>query len=257
MVVRHEPWEPGTPAWVDISVTDLERSQAFYGELFGWEFTASDPEYGGYCNAMLDGELVAGMAPPMQGMEEPPHFWTTYLAVADAEEVMGRATAAGAQPVMPPMKIGSFGTMALAADPTGAVFGLWQSDEHTGANRANEPGSLVWSDAMLSDLEAGKQFYADVFGYHYQDVSLGETPYAMAALEPDGRPVCGLGQIEPARPPHWSVNFAVSDADQAVERVRSAGGNVIAEPFDFEFGRMAVLAGPDGEIFSVVSGNPD
>lgn len=257
MVVRHESWEPGTPAWVDISVTDLDRSQAFYREVFDWEFTDSDPAYGGYCNATADGETVAGMAPPMAGMEEPPHFWTTYLAVTDAEEVMGRATAAGAQAVLPPVQVGSLGTMAIAADPTGAVFGLWQSSEHTGANRVNEPGSIIWNDAMVGDLQAAKQFYADVFGYHYQDVTMGETRYATAALEPDGRPVCGIGQAEPERPSHWTVNFAVADADEAVQRVRDAGGTVIGEPFDFEFGRMAMVAGPDGEIFAVVAGEPD
>ncbi len=256
MVVRHESWEPGTPAWVDISVTDLARSQAFYREIFGWEFTDSDPEYGGYCNATVDGETVAGMAPPMEGMDEPPHFWTAYLAVADATEIMGRVTAAGGQPVMPPMQVGAFGTMALAADPTGAVFGLWQSEEHTGANRVNEPGSVVWNDAMVSDVEAAQQFYTEVFGYHYQNVSMGETRYALAALEPEGRPVCGIGQAEPERPSHWTVNFAVADADESAQRVGSAGGTVIAQPFDFEFGRMAVVAGPDGEIFAVVAGDP-
>lgn len=256
MVVRHESWEPGTPAWVDISVTDLQRSQTFYREIFGWEFTDSDPAYGGYCNATVAGETVAGMAPPMEGMDEPPHVWTAYLAVADAQEVMGRVTAAGGQPVMPPMQVGSFGTMALAADPTGAVFGLWQSEEHTGANRVNEPGSMVWNDAMVSDLPVAKQFYADVFGYHYQDVSVGETRYAMAALESQGRPVCGLGQVEQGHAPHWSVNFAVADADEAVQRVSAFGGDIIVEPYDFEFGRMAVVAGPDGEIFGVVAGDP-
>lgn len=257
MVVRHEPWEPGTPAWVDLSVADLARSQAFYRGLFGWEFTDSDPAYGGYCNAMVDGELVAGMAPPMEGMDEPPHVWTTYLAVADTEEAVGRATAAGAQLLMPPMELGSFGTMALATDPAGATFGLWQSDQHTGTNRVNEPGSLVWNDAMVGDLAAAKRFYAAVFGYHYQDLSMGETPYALASLEPEGRPVCGIGQQEPGRPSSWSASFAVADADEAVGRARDAGGSVLTEPFDFEFGRMAVVAGPDGETFSVVAGDPD
>lgn len=256
MVVRHEPWAPGTPAWVDISVTDLARSQAFYRQVFGWEFTDSDAAFGGYCNAIVDGETVAGMAPPMDGMEQAPHFWTTYLAVTDADEVMERAAAAGAQPILPPMQVGSFGTMGLAADPTGAVFGLWQAGEHTGANRVNEPGSIVWNDVMVTDLGAAKQFYGSVFGYHYQDVDMGETAYAMAALEPDGRPVCGVGQLEPGRPSHWAVAFAVADADEAAQRVHDADGTVIAEPFDFEFGRMAVVTGPDGEIFTVVAGDP-
>jgi len=29
---------PGRIAWFDLSTTDLAKSRAFYGELFGWQF---------------------------------------------------------------------------------------------------------------------------------------------------------------------------------------------------------------------------
>lgn len=30
---------PGTPCWVSLMVHGLDRTQTFYGELFGWEFS--------------------------------------------------------------------------------------------------------------------------------------------------------------------------------------------------------------------------
>ncbi len=50
----------GTPCWVDLLTSDPERSQEFYGRLFGW--TVEDPgaDYGGYKNFQLKGEWVAG-----------------------------------------------------------------------------------------------------------------------------------------------------------------------------------------------------
>jgi uncharacterized protein len=253
MVVRHETWEPGTPAWVDISVTDLARSQDFYRRVLGWEFSESTEEYGGYCNAMVDGETVAGMAPPMEGMEEPPHVWTTYLAVTDAEEAAGKVTEAGGQVMLPPMEVGAFGTMCMAVDPTGAVFGLWQAGEHTGFNLANEPGSVTWNEAMVADLDRGQEFYRQVFGFDYQDMSGDGYRYASMSLGDHDRPVGGIGEVEGETPPHWAVTFAVTDTDEAVATVTEAGGAVLTPAFDSEFGRIAVVTGPDGEMFALMS----
>jgi uncharacterized protein len=257
MVVRHEAWAQGTPAWVDISVSDLERSQHFYQDVLGWEFSDSDPQYGGYCNAMVGGETVAGMSPPMPGMDEPPHVWVTYLAVDDVGQTADAVTRAGGELVFPPMQVGAFGTMCLAVDPTGAVFGLWQSDEHTGYTLANEPGSVTWNEAMVGDFAQGQAFYSTVFGYSYQDMSGDGYQYATVTLGDEERPVAGIGEVEGDTPPHWAVTFMVADTDSAVARVTEAGGAVIAPAFDMEYGRLAVVSGPDGEPFAVMSAPQD
>ncbi|MDQ3383673.1 MAG: VOC family protein, partial [Actinomycetota bacterium] len=248
MGVRKESWPAGTPAWVDISVTDPEASRTFYSSVLGWEFTDPDAEqFGGYFQAVVQGEAVAGMAPPMEGMDEPPHAWVTYLAVDDLETDARRIGEAGAQVIFPPMELESLGSMAMFVDPTGAMFGVWQSGEHTGFNLFDVPGAVAWNEAMVGDFEAGKEFYASVFGYRYADISSPDMQYVLASLTEGGDPVLGLGRADAGQPPYWSTNFAVEDADATVERVRAAGGGVLTEPFDFEYGRMAVVSGPDGE----------
>jgi predicted enzyme related to lactoylglutathione lyase len=251
MVAHKEKWDAGTPCWVDIMVSDLSRSQAFYRSLFGWEFTESQEEFGGYCNAHLGGDLVAGMGPTMEGMEEAPHVWTTYLATDDSAATKEAVLAAGGQVMVEPMAVGSFGTMAVYIDPTGSVVGTWESGEHTGFDIANQPGSVVWNDGMVTDFEAAKSFYSSVFGYTYQDMSSEGTEYAAMTLDGE-RPVGGIGQADEDTPPGWSVTFAVADTDAAVAVVTQNGGGVVTEPFDMEFGRLAIVTGSDGEAFGLM-----
>jgi predicted enzyme related to lactoylglutathione lyase len=57
----------------------------------------------------------------------------------------------------------------------------------------------------------------------------------------------------PAVPAHWHVYFATENADDTVAAIKAAGGKVVAEPFDVpEVGRMAVVADPQGAVFSVI-----
>ncbi len=56
----------GTPCSVDVSTPDMEQTNAFYSDLFGWTAsTVSDPQAGGYF--MLGDELVAAAGPPQAG----------------------------------------------------------------------------------------------------------------------------------------------------------------------------------------------
>jgi predicted enzyme related to lactoylglutathione lyase len=53
-------------------------------------------------------------------------------------------------------------------------------------------------------------------------------------------------------PPHWMVYLAVDDVDAAVARVQELGGKAHHGPFDTPYGRMAVVADPQGAVFSVM-----
>ncbi|MPV49140.1 VOC family protein [Pseudactinotalea sp. HY160] len=251
------PWPAGAPAWTDLSVTDVARSTQFYTAVFGWVFEGGDEEFGGYLNATSGGRLVAGMAPPMDGMPEPPHVWTTYLAVTDSAATQRAVTAAGGRTVLDPMQVGPFGTMALYADPTGAGFGTWQPGDHGGFGRTGEHGSPSWFEAMVGDFAAGKAFYAAAFGWTYSDDLPGDMRYAMFGTAGEEPPMSGgIGEVEAGTAPYWAVSFEVDDVDAAADRVRGHGGAITTEPFDFEFGRLALTTGPDGEAFGLVASTP-
>ena len=124
--------------------------------------------------------------------------------------------------------------MAIAADPTGAAFGLWQAKSKIGAGIANVPGTPVWNETH--DFEAAKAFYGRVFGYRFDDLSGDGLVYA--GLNVGDRTVGGLGELPAEVPPHWSVHFGVIDTDAALARVEDLGGRRLSEPQDRTLSRM-------------------
>jgi hypothetical protein len=54
---------------------------------------------------------------------------------------------------------------------------------------------------------------------------------------------------QPDTPAHWSVTFAVADADAAAAKATELGGTVLVPPFDPPWVRMTALADPQGATF--------
>lgn len=254
MVTREDAWPPGTPCWVDLGVDDIGKAGAFYSGLFGWEIRYGGPEVGGYSMCLKNGRAAAGIG-PKQGPPGTPSAWTVYLATSDAAETAAAISRAGGQILAGPMTVMTFGAMAIAADPGGAAFGVWQAGEHSGFGIANEPGAVVWNENFTHDLDGNKAFYHAVFGYEYGDIPGMAFRYATVKL--DGTEVGGIGELGsgfPADvPAHWSTYFAVADADAAVMTVTSAGGGVRREPWDTPYGRMAVVHDDQGAVFSLLA----
>ncbi|SFK90649.1 VOC family protein [Geodermatophilus ruber] len=247
MPTRNTPWPDGTPCWIDYGASDLDATRSFYGRLLGWEYEGGDPEYGGYLTATRNEEAAAGLGPLMNPADSP--GWTTYFATDDAQATAARIREAGGSVVVEPMEVGPMGTMAIAVDPQGNPFGLWQSGRHTGARIYNEPGALVWDEAAVEDPQAARDFYAAVFGFTFDEVPGGEgyTTFAKG-----GDPLGGLGGHQPGSPKGWTVCFAVSSTDDAVATVEAGGGTVTMAPTDTEYGRFAVVEDPWGAPFSVM-----
>ena len=83
-----QSYAPGTPCWIDLGIPDPDGAAAFYGALFGWACEEGPPEAGGYRMCMLRGHAVAGLGPQMN--PDLPPFWSTYIAVADADATARR-----------------------------------------------------------------------------------------------------------------------------------------------------------------------
>jgi len=247
MPTRNTPWPDGTPCWVDYGAADVAAAKAFYGSLFGWDWTADSPEFGGYVNALKDGHQAAGLGPLTDPGDSP--SWTTYFATGDAAATCDRIRDAGGTVVVEPMEVGPMGTMVIARDPQGNPFGLWQAGTHTGVEVHNEPGSLAWNEAAVDDPAAAQAFYAAVFGFRFDELD-GMGGYATFAT--DERPLGGLGGVTPGAPRGWSTCFSVADTDETVAAVEAAGGKVTMAAEDTEFGRFAVVQDPWGASFSVM-----
>lgn len=245
---------PGTPAWCDHQSPDPAASRAFYGAVLGWEWQVSGPEFGHYANALIDGKPAAGLGPvPPQAPKVA--AWTVYLSSADVDADTAKIKAAGGAPVMEPMDVGDFGRMVVAADPTGAMFGLWQPGTHDGFEVRAEHGWPCWFEVNTPDAVAIKDFYAGLWGNAATKLE-GMDYFTISDGE---RPRHGVLQTTEAWegiPPHWMVYFAVADADASAAVVTAQGGAVKHGPFDTPFGRMAVCQDPQGAVFTIMTPPP-
>ena len=225
----------------------------FYQSVFGWEIHLTGGQTGQYSNCLLEGRPVAGLGSLPPGDPEP--GWTTHLAVEDADQAVSAIVANGGTIVTAPTQIADEGRFAVAQDPTGAFFGLWQAGSHIGAQVVNQPGAMVWNECLSSEPERARRFYAAVFGYTYTPID-GAGDYTTIDGDGPGGTVGGIGQLPasaPAQvPSHWRTYFEVADADEAADRTSAAGGTVVVRPSDTPFGRIAVLRDPQGAVFSVL-----
>jgi uncharacterized protein len=254
----NEPYVPGTPCWVDLMAPDQQAALDFYRDLFGWEGEIGPPETGGYVMCTRKGRPVAGI-----GAADAPGVsaaWTTYLATDDAPATHAAVALAGGNPLTEVMDVTTFGQMFLAADPTGAAFGVWGRKDFIGAGLVNEPGALIWNECDTRDAAEASAFYASVFGVTFTEAE-GMGGYQEIRLS--GRVVGGLQEMkEPYftadTPSHWHAYFAVDDVDSTVDAAVKRAADVLMPPTDSPVGRVANLRDPWGAAFSVIRPNqPD
>ncbi|MFI9247855.1 VOC family protein [Streptomyces sp. NPDC053086] len=244
---------PGTPCWVSLMVHGLDTTEAFYGELFGWEFLPGPQQLGPYVRALLDGREVAGMGqlPPDRRL---PVAWTPYLASDDVDQTADTVRLCGGTVAVGPLDAAEAGRMAIASDPSGAVFGIWQASAHLGTAVTGVPGTPVWNELRTFETESVAKFYKSVFGYVEEPVVSADFDYLTLRL--GGRPVAGLHGMGHGLPrdrgSHWQTYFEVADLGETLRQVTGLGGRVLRPAHDSPHGQVATVEDPEGAEFSVV-----
>jgi uncharacterized protein len=241
----------GTPTWIDLGIPDLDRAMEFYRALFGWEFDVGPAETMHYTMCLLHGRPVAALAAnPDPGAST--FWWNVYLATADCDATATRITDAGGTLIAPPADIMDQGRMAIAKDPVGAQFGLWQGRAHVGCQVVNEPGSLVRNDLLTPTPDPARTFYAAVFDYTLdRNPDLPDFDFTFLR-RPDGHEIGGIMGIPDLPTSSWTTTFEVADTDTAVAKATTSGGTCTTLE-DFVYGRMATLTDPFGVQFSVIA----
>ncbi|WP_418960647.1 VOC family protein [Streptomyces tritici] len=246
----------GTPVWADAMFTDVEGAKSFYGEVLGWTFGESSSEYGNYTQAYLDGKAVAAVVPPMPGESDPKSAWCLYFASDDVNATAQKINSAGGTVLMEPMAVGDFGSMVLAQDPAGVVFGAWQSGVHEGFEAEDRPGAFVWAEVFTREPAKSDAFFTSVFGYDAKKMVDDQVDYKVFDLGGE-RPVLGRMKMTaedfPQEVPSYiQIYFAVDDCDATVAKAEKLGGRKVFGPMDSPFGRFAALLDPQGAAFAVI-----
>ncbi|WP_225847352.1 VOC family protein [Streptomyces sp. HPF1205] len=248
---------PGTPCWATLMVHRADQARSFYGALFGWEFEHDPGRRGAYTSALLDGRRVAAIG---DGPAEPlrPVAWTTMFASDDVDGTAELVRACGGTVAVGPLNAEGEGRLAIAADPSGAVFGIRQGERSARAEPTGGPGSVAWSELRTWESPLVAKFYQVVFGSGAEP-SAGEEPDRVV-LTVGGRAVAGvhgLGSRLPRdRGAHWTTFFETVDVDETVHRAAGLGGRVVDPPYDSPCGRAATLVGPEGAAFALLAPAP-
>ncbi|KMS73913.1 hydrolase [Streptomyces viridochromogenes] len=245
----------GTPVWADAMFTDIEGAKSFYGDVLGWTFGEESSEYGNYTQANANGKAAAAVVPPMPGQEGQSQ-WCLYFASPDAAATAARIRENGGEVLMEPMAVGDFGSMCLARDPGGVVFGVWQAGTHEGFDaEMREPGAFCWAEIFTHEPEKSDTFFPAVFGYGQQQMEDDAIDFRLYTL---GGETMALGRMRmtddfPSDVPPWiNVYFNVPDCDDAVAKATKLGAVLRFGPMSSPFGRFAALSDPQGANFSVI-----
>ena len=141
-----------------------------------------------------------------------------------------------------------------------------------------EPGTFCWTDLATTDPEGAKAFYGNVFGWEpatggewdegedgrpilwrrpgYGDFLELSEPGIRQRHDDLGAPegfvdaVAWLVPLTGGEPAHWSVTFAVDDADAIAETAVRLGGEVLVPPMDAPWVRTTVIRDPQGATFT-------
>lgn len=113
-------------------------------------------------------------------------------------------------------------------------------------------GVPCWVDAQLPDVEAGKRFYGELFGWTFSEP--GEAYGSSVWARLDDEPVAALAQKADGRMPTvWTVYFATPDAAALSRRITASGGQLVTAPVSLgDLGVYALAADPEGAVFGQI-----
>jgi predicted enzyme related to lactoylglutathione lyase len=118
----------GTIGWSDLTVPNATEVRDFYAAVCGWTFQAVAMDgYDDYAMLTADGETsVAGICHARGQNADIPPQWLNYVTVRDLDAALAACAARGGRIIRPATAMGSYGTLAVIADPAGAVLALLQ-----------------------------------------------------------------------------------------------------------------------------------
>jgi predicted enzyme related to lactoylglutathione lyase len=249
----------GKVVWNDLITEDLAAAQHFYGELFGWTFEQSSRPGGRPYTLARSGKVyVAGLVQVDRSADgKISSRWLPYTSVADVDDSVSKATAAGGKVAVGARNV-SLGRVAAIIDPEGAVIGLVRSriGDPDDATTAPGAGRVVWTELLANDPAVQAKFYTATVGYEAKTIERRGGQYTL--LTHAGSDRAGIlknpsDQADPA----WLTYFGVADPAAAATRVAALGGKVILPPSpQLREGSMAVVTDPAGAVLVLQKLNP-
>ncbi|HTK12613.1 MAG TPA: VOC family protein [Xanthobacteraceae bacterium] len=245
--------------WYELMATDGPAAEAFYSHVVGWKTEDAGMPGMKYTLLKAGDTRVAGcMTMPSQGcVEGAKPGWIGHVGVADIDATVKRVTAEGGAILREPTDIPNVGRFAIARDPQGAIFFMFQGNGPMPPQPApGTPGTVGWHELYANDdWEKAFAFYSKLFGWTKSTaMPMGEMgTYQLFAA--NGVDIGGMMNKMPGGPgPMWNFYINVESLDAAVTRATEKGATVIHGPSEVPGQAWIVQClDPQGVMFSMVA----
>jgi predicted enzyme related to lactoylglutathione lyase len=125
---------------------------------------------------------------------------------------------------------------------------LWQPRSRIGATLVNDIGARCWNELATTDVGRAKMFFAELLGWEYETDDGGYVSIKNVGSLNGG--MREHAEQERGIPPNWISYFTVEAADEAARQAVQLGGRMLLQTTEIHFGRLAVIADPQGAAFA-------
>jgi predicted enzyme related to lactoylglutathione lyase len=237
--------------WFDLLTTDPDAATAFYTKVTGWG-TDIFPGPTPYTMWTSERGPLGGVMKLPPGAS--PH-WLAYISTPDVDATVKQAVELGARVVTPGTNIPTIGRFAVLADPHGAVFAPFTSENPPmGPQGEALLRDFSWHELATHDYPAALRFYEKLFGWEKAEAMDMGPAGTYQMFSRNGVMLGGMFNASPQMPapPGWLHYVLVDDVNRALEAVKAGGGQVVSEPMEVPGGDMvAPCMDPQGAMFAV------
>jgi predicted enzyme related to lactoylglutathione lyase len=238
----------GTIGWRELMSPDPEKSQRFYGELFGWSIKTVPFGPDTYRLINAGEKQIAGIM-NFKKPGIPPH-WVSYVTVSDVDAAANAAKANGGSIANAPMDIPDVGRFAVLLDPFGAVSVAFKTahPERDGAP-PTRPGTseFCWETLTTSDAAKAIAFYSKVYPWTSKKGGPGDSTDLFYAGD---RMIADIQKTPPGAPPSWLTYVVVGKLAEARERAKKLGGKILMD--EIEVPGMGAFAVAQDDLGAVI-----
>ena len=253
-MAKIESYTPGSFCWAELATSDTASAKKLYTGMFDWTVLEHAMPQGIYTIFQSEGNDVGAMHGGLQpGV--PPN-WAVYFSVTSVDESSAKIASLGGKVVAGPFDVMDKGRMAVAQDPQGAMFSLWQPMKHPGATHGGPLNQISWPELTTPDPAGAVAFYTGLFGWKTKPETGAGTAEYVEWINA-GKHIGGLmpmrGNEWHGVPSHWMIYVTVADCDRSAAKAQELGGKICIPPNDIpNVGRFAVINDAQGAVFSVI-----
>ena len=250
--------KPSRFTWHDVMTTDVKSAEKFYAAVMGWTMEDSAQPGAPYTIASNGGAPAAGIFSIPDDVKAAGigPAWMGYIGVDNVEAFAEKLKAEGGAIHRGPWDVPGVGRMAVAGDPHGAGFMLYQ--DTSGMEAAPAPfmaqGTVGWNELHAGNLDEAFAFYARLFGWE-KDTANDMGGFIYQTFKTGGEMAEGgmMTKMASAPMPYWAYYFSVGDIDAGVQRVRDNGGQILMDVMQVPGGTwIAPCKDPQGAHFNLI-----